>query len=540
MHLVTLATCSLNQWALDWEGNCQRIIESVRVAKAKGAKLRVGPELEVTGYGCLDHFLENDIFLHSWEMLARIVQDPDCQDIIIDVGMPVRHRNVRYNCRVIVYNKKVLLVRPKMFLAQDGNYREMRYFTPWTRPRYVEDYYLESIVGDITGQYKVPFGDAVISTLDTCIGAETCEELFTPQAPHIPMGLNGVEIFTNSSGSHHELRKLQTRTSLIIEATRQAGGIYLYSNQQGCDGDRLYYDGCAMIIVNGCLVAQGSQFSLNDVEVVTATVDLEDVRSYRCSPSRGFQAANQEPYNRIELGMRLSPRSDDLSPELTPSPEIPIFFHSPPEEIALGPACWLWDYLRRSGAAGFFIPLSGGIDSCATSVIVFSMCRLVYKTLMSESTSELTRDQVLKDCRARCQEPEGSSWEPKSPQEICQRLFSTCFMGSMNSSKDTRRRAKELSTAIGARHTNLDIDTCVTAMTSLFSGVTGFFPQFKSSGGSPGKLSRSFNTYTSVRQTWFIHCQNMLLAIYSRKFHGRHKGIFLIPLGLPCQTSCCP
>lgn len=35
-------------------------------------------------------------------------------------------------------------------------------------------------MGKITGQYKVPFGDAVISTRDTCIGLETCEELFTP------------------------------------------------------------------------------------------------------------------------------------------------------------------------------------------------------------------------------------------------------------------------------------------------------------------------------------------------------------------------
>ena len=43
----------------------------------------------------------------------------------------------------------------------------------------------------------------------------------------------------------------------------------------------------------------------------------------------------------------------------------------------LGPACWLWDYLRRSRTQGYFIPLSGGIDSCATSVIVYSMCRLV-------------------------------------------------------------------------------------------------------------------------------------------------------------------
>ena len=37
-----------------------------------------------------------------------------------------------------------------------------------------------------------------------------------------------------------------------------------------------------MIIVNGTLVAQGSQFSLRDVEVITGTVDVEEVRAYRC------------------------------------------------------------------------------------------------------------------------------------------------------------------------------------------------------------------------------------------------------------------
>ena len=46
-----------------------------------------------------------------------------------------------------------------------------------------------------------------------------------------------------------------------------------------------------MILVNGEVVAQGSQFSLNDVEVVTATVDLEEVRAYRSSMSRSLQAA---------------------------------------------------------------------------------------------------------------------------------------------------------------------------------------------------------------------------------------------------------
>jgi hypothetical protein len=42
------STCSLNQWALDFEGNLERILESIRVAKEKGATLCIGPELEIT------------------------------------------------------------------------------------------------------------------------------------------------------------------------------------------------------------------------------------------------------------------------------------------------------------------------------------------------------------------------------------------------------------------------------------------------------------------------------------------------------------
>jgi len=67
----------------------------------------------------------------------------------------------------------------------------------------------------------VPFGDAVIETNDSAVGVELCEELFTPASPHIDMGLDGVEIFTNSSASHHELRKLNRRVDLIKEATQK-------------------------------------------------------------------------------------------------------------------------------------------------------------------------------------------------------------------------------------------------------------------------------------------------------------------------------
>jgi NAD+ synthase (glutamine-hydrolysing) len=51
-----------------------------------------------------------------------ILSNSVCEDILLDIGMPVTHRNVRYNCRTIVYNKQILLIRPKLSLANDGNY----------------------------------------------------------------------------------------------------------------------------------------------------------------------------------------------------------------------------------------------------------------------------------------------------------------------------------------------------------------------------------------------------------------------------------
>jgi NAD+ synthase (glutamine-hydrolysing) len=82
MRKITLATCSLNQFALDFSGNYERIKTSFRIAKAQGASFRLGPELEITGYGCCDHFLEYDTIKHSWEMLALLLQDEETQGIL--------------------------------------------------------------------------------------------------------------------------------------------------------------------------------------------------------------------------------------------------------------------------------------------------------------------------------------------------------------------------------------------------------------------------------------------------------------------------
>ena len=46
--------------------------------------------------------------------------------------------------------------------------------------------------------------------------------------------------------------------------------------------------------------------------------------------------------------MSLSSESEGIDLLLRPSPALDVRYHTPEEEISLAPACWLWDYLRRS------------------------------------------------------------------------------------------------------------------------------------------------------------------------------------------------
>ena len=91
-----------------------------------------------------------------------------------------------------------------------------------------------------------------------------------------------------------------------------------------------------MIAVNGRIIAQGSQFSLQDVEVVTATIDLEDVRAHRRKSSRNIQAARSESYPRIEVPMALSnvPWDSPVMLDRSVQPMNEPKFHTPEEEIA--------------------------------------------------------------------------------------------------------------------------------------------------------------------------------------------------------------
>ncbi|KAJ6393478.1 hypothetical protein OIU77_022850 [Salix suchowensis] len=474
MRLLKVATCNLNQWAMDFDCNLKNIKQSINLAKQAGAVIRHGPELEITGYGCEDHFLELDTINHGWECLKEILEGDWTDGILCSIGMPVIIGSERYNCQVLCFNRKIIMIRPKMWLANDGNYRELRWFTAWKHKDQLVDFQLPCEIAEAISQKSVPFGYGYAQFLDTAVAAEVCEELFTPIPPHAELALNGVEVFLNASGSHHQLRKLDVRLRAFIGATHTRGGVYIYSNHQGCDGGRLYYDGCSCVVVNGEVVAQGSQFSLKDIEVVLAQVDLDAVASLRGSIS-SFQ--EQASYNNTVSSVLVPYKlCQPFSMQMSLSSPLKINYHSPEEEIAFGPGCWLWDYLRRSGASGFLLPLSGGADSSSVAAIVGCMCQLVVKEIDNGD------EQVKADAIRIGNYTDGQF--PTDSKEFSKRIFYTVFMGSENSSEDTKKRARELADEIGSWHLDVSIDGVVSALLSLFQTLTGKRPCYKVDGGS--------------------------------------------------------
>lgn len=76
---------SLNQLALDFDGNCERIIESIEIAVKAKADIRIGPELEICGYSCQDAFYESDTVYHCWQTVETVLKR-HYMDILIDLG----------------------------------------------------------------------------------------------------------------------------------------------------------------------------------------------------------------------------------------------------------------------------------------------------------------------------------------------------------------------------------------------------------------------------------------------------------------------
>lgn len=106
------------------------------------------------------------IFFCRWECLKDILSGDLTEGILCSIGMPIIHESVRYNCQVFCFNRRILMIRPKMSLANDGNYREFRWFSAWTFKDQLVDFQLPNCISEGLEQDSAPFGYGYIQLLD--------------------------------------------------------------------------------------------------------------------------------------------------------------------------------------------------------------------------------------------------------------------------------------------------------------------------------------------------------------------------------------
>lgn len=284
----------------------------------------------------------------------------------------------------------------------------------------------------------------------------------------------------------------------------------------------MMYDGSSMVMVNGKVLEQSAQFSLKPVDVITATIDIEEVRSYRSSISRNVQAAAQPDYPRVDCDLRLCRPSAAiyLSHTIKISQEIQIKALDPMEEIYAAEAVWLWQYLVRTNSAGYFLALSGGLDSSTVALFVFGMAKLV---LLSIENGE---DGTLADLRRVTGD---NNFTPQTPHEIVSRLLTTCYMGTVNSSPDTKGRAARLAEKIGAHHLDITIDEAVEAHEAIIAKALKFRPRYLVEGGTPAENLARQNI--QARNRMVVQYELAQLATTARKLPRSGAALLVLTSG---------
>lgn len=442
MKRLRLAAATLNQTPMDWEGNTERIIKAIRIARAQNVHLLCLPELCITGYGCEDMFLAPHVWQTAWEMLLKIV--PETEGMIVSVGIPLFITNGVYNTACVLSHGRIVGFVAKQHLAGDGLHYEPRWFRAWPAET-ISEFHHE-------GQ-SWPIGDLLFECDGVRIGFEICEDAWVAGRPGNRMAECGVDIILNPSASHFAFGKHEIRKRFVLEGSRSFGVSYVYANLCGNEAGRAIYDGGALIASCGDLVAVGKRFRFHDADVTAADVDVELTRTRRASIHSMAADVSDDIFDRI---VRIPGRFARVigSIESARHWPTPTRFDEFTQAIALA----LFDYLRKSRSFGFVVSMSGGADSSACAVLIRSMVELGLAELgLAEFQKRLSHVPGI----AATTDIDG----------IMKLLFAGVYQGTRNSSEVTRNAAERVTSDVGGTFYEIDVDQIVQLYTTAIEGA---------------------------------------------------------------------
>jgi NAD+ synthase (glutamine-hydrolysing) len=223
-------------------------------------------------------------------------------------------------------------------------------------------------------------------------------------------------------------------------------------------------------------VAEGERFGYRDVELSAVTIDLDHHRTLRPRSANadildGLQRSSEAVPKVISVKGNWTYAANQLA-HPKPAPwEQSKFIRE--EEFTRAVSLGLFDYLRKTRQRGFVLSLSGGADSATIAVLVRYMTELASKALGVEglrSKLPLVASAGGKSQSKKAKQSKrvaGALAKANSYENVLPHLLATVYQATRNSSEVTREAAQVVAHAVGAEHSEWDVQELVDRYSGL-------------------------------------------------------------------------
>lgn len=229
--LTQVALAQINVIIGDVEGNCQKIISYIHLAKQQNKSIIIFPELSICGYPPQD-LLFFDAFIEKCNTgIAKIL--PFTNDVYVIIGLPTVNENARgkklQNSAVVLHNQKIIHTTHKTLLPDYDVFDEYRYFEP--------NKHFETV--DI---FNIPVGITICEDIWTYID----KPLYSVD-PVEKLIKNGAKVIINIAASPFHVQQHEQRLYILNQIAKNNDVPVIYCNYSGAQTD-LIFDGGSMII----------------------------------------------------------------------------------------------------------------------------------------------------------------------------------------------------------------------------------------------------------------------------------------------------
>ncbi|MCI5816956.1 MAG: NAD(+) synthase, partial [Ruminococcus sp.] len=264
--------------------NGEQIVRMMREAAQAGAALTVFPELCITGYTCLDLFLQDTLLEGALDTLFDILTRTEELDMLAVIGLPIAVEGKLFNCAAVCQSGQILGIVPKLNIPNYGEFQELRYFTPGNRTvRHCS----------IHGRTCAVGADMRFTCVDMpafSFGVEICEDVWVGDSPSNRLAAQGAVLIVNLSASDETIGKAAYRKKIIEAKSGSLFCAYAYADAGiGESTTDMVFAGHNLIAESGTTLGEAQRFTGG---LLYGDIDLQKLTAERRRTNTAQSAAD--------------------------------------------------------------------------------------------------------------------------------------------------------------------------------------------------------------------------------------------------------